>query len=116
MHAHSGWRTASVRNQRRERAGMEEQRQRTKPHRISLDKRSHAVISGVDDVISFDEKEVILETTLGRLTVKGEDMKVSRLTVEQGEVEIGGRMDSLVYSDSRGRKAQGESFLGRLFK
>ena len=95
---------------------MEEQRQRTKPHRISLDKRSHAVIRGVDDVISFDEKEVILETTLGRLTVKGEDMKVSRLTVEQGEVEIGGRMDSLVYSDSRGRKAQGESFLGRLFK
>ena len=70
----------------------------------------------MDDVISFDEKEVILETTLGRLTVKGEDMKVSRLTVEQGEVEIGGRMDSLVYSDSRGRKAQGESFLGRLFK
>ena len=80
---------------------MEEQRQRTKPHRISLDKRSYAVI---------------LETTLGRLTVKGEDMKVSRLTVEQGEVEIGGRVDSLVYSESRGRKAQGESFLGRLFK
>ena len=43
-------------------------------------------------------------------------MKVSRLTVEQGEVEIGGRVDSLVYSESRGRKAQGESFLGRLFK
>ncbi len=95
---------------------MEEQRQRTKPHKMTLDKRAYAVISGVDDVISFDEKEIILETTLGRLTIKGEDMKVSRLTVEQGEVEIGGRMDSFVYSESRGRKAQGESFLGRLFK
>ena len=95
---------------------MEEQRQRTKPHKMTLDKRAYAVISGVEDVISFDEKEIILETTLGRLTIKGEDMKVSRLTVEQGEVEIGGRMDSFVYSESRGRKAQGESFLGRLFK
>ena len=95
---------------------MEEQRQRMRPHKVALDKRAYALISGVEDVISFDEKEVILETTLGRLTVKGEDLKVSRLTVEQGEVEIGGRMDSFVYSESRGRKAQGESFLGRLFK
>ncbi|MCD2492223.1 sporulation protein YabP [Lacrimispora sp. NSJ-141] len=95
---------------------MEEQRQRAKPHKVMLDKRAHAMISGVQEVVSFDEKEVILETEQGTLTIKGEDLKVSRLTVEQGEVDIGGRMDSFVYSESRGRKAQGESFLGRLFK
>ena len=81
-----------------------------------LDKRAHAMISGVNEVVSFDEKEVILETELGTLTVRGEDLKVSRLTVEQGEVDIGGRMDSFAYSENRGKKAQGESFLGRLFK
>ena len=95
---------------------MEEQRQRAKPHKVMLDKRAHAMISGVQEVVSVDEKEVILETEQGTLTIKGEDLKVSRLTVEQGEVDIGGRMDSFVYSESRGRKAQGESFLGRLFK
>ena len=47
---------------------MEEQRQRAKPHKIMLDKRAHAMISGVREVISFDEKEVVLETELGRLS------------------------------------------------
>lgn len=95
---------------------MEEQRQRPKPHKVMVDKRAHAMISGVHEVVSFDEKEVILETEQGTLTIKGEDLKVSRLTVEQGEVDIGGRMDSLVYSESRMKRNQGESFLGRLFK
>ena len=95
---------------------MEEQRQRAKPHKIMLDKRTHAMISGVREVISFDEKEVVLETELGTLSIRGEDLKVSRLTVEQGEVDIGGRMDSFIYTESRGKKAQGESFFGRLFK
>ena len=95
---------------------MEEQRQRVKPHKVMIDKRAHAMISGVHEVVSFDEKEVILETEQGTLTIKGEDLKVSRLTVEQGEVDIGGRMDSLVYSESRMKKNQGESFLSRLFK
>ncbi len=95
---------------------MEEQRQRAKPHKIMLDKRAHAMISGVREVISFDEKEVVLETELGTLSIRGEDLKVSRLTVEQGEVDIGGRMDSFIYTENRGKKAQGESFFGRLFK
>ncbi len=95
---------------------MEEQRQRVKPHKVMLDKRAHAMISGVEEVVSFDDREVVLETSQGTLTVKGEGLKVSRLTVEQGEVDIGGRMDSFVYTESRGRKAQGESFLSRLFK
>ena len=41
---------------------MEEQRQRIKAHKMMVDKRSNAMISGVDDVVSFDEKTVILET------------------------------------------------------
>ncbi len=95
---------------------MEEQKQRIKPHKVMVDKRAMAMISGVEEVVSFDEKEVILETSQGTLTIKGEDLKVSRLTVEQGEVDIGGRLDSFVYTENRNRRAQGESFLSRLFK
>jgi len=95
---------------------MEEIRTRVKPHKIMLDKRTHAMISGVEEVISFDEKEVVLETGQGLLSIKGDGLKVSRLTVEQGEVEIGGRMDGFTYMESRGKKVQGESWLSRLFK
>ena len=95
---------------------MEEQRQRIKAHKMMVDKRSNAMISGVDDVVSFDEKTVILETTLGLLTIKGEELKVNRLTVEQGEVELGGRMDSFVHTEGHGRSRQGESIWSRLFK
>ena len=95
---------------------MEEPRQRAKPHRITADKRAHAMISGVEEVISFDDREVVLETSQGTLTIKGEGLKVSRLTVEQGEVDIGGRMDSFAYTESRGKGAQGESLLSRLFR
>ena len=74
------------------------------------------MISGVEEVISFDDREVVLETSQGTLTIKGEGLKVSRLTVEQGEVDIGGRMDSFAYTESRGKRAQGESLLSRLFR
>ena len=49
------------------------------------------------------------------LTVKGDDLKVNRLTVEQGEVDIGGRVDSFSYAQIRERRGQGESFFSRLF-
>ena len=52
-------------------------------------------ITGVEDVISFDTKEVLLETTMGILTIKGEDLKVNRLSIEKGELEIEGTVDSM---------------------
>ena len=73
---------------------MEEQKQKSmKPHKVMLDRRAMAMISGV----------------------KGDDLKVNRLTVEQGEVDIGGRVDSFSYAQIRERRGQGESFFSRLF-
>lgn len=54
-------------------------------------------ITGVEDVISFDTKEVLLETTMGILTIKGEDLKVNRLSIEKGELEIEGTVDSMIF-------------------
>lgn len=95
---------------------MEEQKQKSmKPHKVMLDRRAMAMISGVTEVVSFDENEIVLETSQGTLTVKGDDLKVNRLTVEQGEVDIGGRVDSFSYAQIRERRGQGESFFSRLF-
>ena len=88
-----------------------------KSHKISLFNRSSGIISGVKEVISFDPNEIILDTEQGMLMVKGSDLHVNRLTLEKGEVDLSGKIDSIQYSDvNKGKGSQGESLLGRLFK
>lgn len=86
------------------------------PHRLMLLNRETATISGVKDVLAFDVSEILLETTEGMLSVKGSDLHVNRLTLEKGEVDVTGKIDSLTYSEVSGFKKPGESFLNRLFR
>lgn len=86
-----------------------------KTHRAVLNNRRNALFSGVVDVISFDLSEILLETELGMLHVKGKDLHVNRLTVEKGEVDVEGRIDSLVYTDVGDFERGNQSLLGRLF-
>lgn len=68
-----------------------------RPHRLMMQNRSALSITGIRDVVSFDENQVILDTDMGLLTMKGKDLHVSRLTLEKGEVDVDGTVDSLVY-------------------
>jgi sporulation protein YabP len=95
---------------------MEEKLQNTlKGHKLNINARKTAMITGVNDVLSFDAGEVLLQTEQGVLMIRGSELHVNRLTLEKGEVDIDGRIDSLTYSDAVGGKS-GESLLGRLFK
>ena len=85
-------------------------------HKFMLTNRRTCLVSGVCDVLSFDLTEILLETDQGMLMIKGSDMHVNRLTLEKGEVDIEGKIDSLTYSDVTGYGGKGESLLGRLFK
>ncbi len=85
-------------------------------HKIMISNRKSGVLNGVIDVLSFDVGEILLETELGMLMIKGNDLHVNRLTLEKGEIDIEGKIDSLTYSDVKSSAKQNESFLGRLFK
>lgn len=85
-------------------------------HKLTLTNRGALVIGGVVDVISFDLNEVLLETEAGMLTIKGQDLHVNRLTLEKGEVDISGTVDSLLYSDISNYGQKAESFFARLFQ
>ena len=87
-----------------------------KQHKVIISNRKVCNITGVLDVISFDIKEVLLETEQGLLTIHGNDLHVSRLALDKGEADLDGRIDSMQYSDSTSYKAKGESLLNRLFK
>ena len=84
-------------------------------HKIVLNNRNLGNLTGILDVISFDENTIVLDTDMGLLTIKGKDLHVNRLSLEKGEIDIEGRTDSLVYSAGGGAKS-GESFFAKLFK
>lgn len=87
-----------------------------KSHKISMSDRRVCEISGVKDVLSFDIREVLLETEQGMLTLKGDNLHVSRLSLDQGEVDVDGRIDSLAYSEVTGLGQKGESFFAKMFR
>ena len=75
-------------------------------HKVSLSNRRTCNLTGVVDVLSFDLNEMI----------KGSELHVNRLTLEKGEVDIDGKVDSFTYSEQAGMGGKGESLLSRLFK
>ena len=85
-------------------------------HRLELYNREKGKMTGILDVISFDEHVITLETDLGLLTIRGKELHVSRLTLEKGEIDLEGRVDSLVYSSGEAVKKSGQSWLVHLFK
>ena len=67
-------------------------------------------------LVSFDENQVVMDTDLGLLTLKGKDLHVSRLSVEKGEVDVTGTVDSMAYSSNEAYRKAGQSFFVRLFR
>lgn len=83
---------------------------------IILENREKLTISGVLDVLSFDDQIVILETDLGLLTVKGENLRINKLSLDTTEVIVEGTISNLSYSDKNLDKKSSGSFLGKIFK
>ncbi len=87
-----------------------------KQHKVTMTNRQMCTITGVKDVLAFDVREVMLETEQGMLSIKGDDLHVSRLSLDLGEVDVDGRVDSFVYSDASGMGHKGESLFTKLFR
>ena len=82
---------------------------------IILENREKLTLSGVLDVLSFDDQVVILETELGMLTVKGQNLKITKLSLDTADVIIEGDIINLAYSEKSLDK-KGSSIMSKLFK
>ena len=93
-----------------------EEKQILKAHKLVLNNRKTCVMTGILDVLAFDLNEILLETEQGVLVIKGKDLHVNRLSLEKGEVDVTGQIDSCIYSDVQAAKKKDENFFVKLFK
>lgn len=82
---------------------------------LVLENREKLSISGVNDVLSFDDQIVILETGLGLLTIKGENLRINKLSIDSEEVIIEGSINNLMYSE-KDIERKNTTLLGKIFK
>ena len=80
---------------------------------IRLFSREKLDVSGVVDVIRFDDICVVLQTRCGELTIDGKNIKISVLDTEKGVVSLDGTIDAIYYSDDNKKEKRG--FFGKLF-
>lgn len=86
-----------------------------KKSNLNLENRNKLILSGVVEVISFDDKTIILDTSLGTLTTKGENLKMQKLDVQNGDVIIVGHVNSCVYTTTESKKDK-DSIIAKLFR
>lgn len=82
-----------------------------KSHSLSMENREKLSISGVEDVSGFDENLVVLRTSMGALTVRGEGLHIGRIDLDSGSLELSGKIQELCYDES----ASSHSLWSRLF-
>ncbi|MDI7248386.1 MAG: sporulation protein YabP [Bacillota bacterium] len=83
-------------------------------HRVIVTERETITVDGVNNVESFDDQEVVLETTAGMLMLRGKEFHIKQLNLDEGNLTIEGYLAGLEYAEEMGKKAR--SFLGRLLK
>lgn len=79
-------------------------------HVVTITNREHVSIGGVIHVDSFDDQEIVVDTDLGTLNLKGEDLHIKQLNLDDGYLEVEGVVNSVTYSlrpKGRGEKAKG---------
>lgn len=84
-------------------------------HRLLMDGRKKVEVTGVLDLLVFDETEVIMETSEGMLSIRGADLHMSSLNLDQGQVGLAGEVSEVVYDEVVGSK-KGPGLMNRLFR
>lgn len=77
----------------------DEAKQNAKPHSLNIENRTKLSLSGVDDVSGFDENTIILTTSLGDLTVRGDGLHIDRIDLNIGQLEVQGHIRELSYDE-----------------
>ena len=82
--------------------------EQVKKHRIEITDRANVSITGVSDVINFDESSVVLDTSAGILSIDGQELHIVSLNVDSGEISVSGSsINGIIYPQSFGKASGG---------
>lgn len=87
-----------------------------KKHTLSLVDRERLTLSGVKEVFSFDETLIELETSKGYLNIRGEDLHIIKMNIDEGDIIIEGNVSDMSYHDNQGAGKKKGSMISKLFK
>jgi sporulation protein YabP len=85
-------------------------------HEVRVLNREQVSINAVRHVESFDDEEVVLDTELGSLTLKGEELHMKQLNLDAGTLVVEGVINSLIYGQRRNVKGRSRGFIDRLLR
>ena len=85
-------------------------------HCVNLEQRENIFISGVNDVISFNEDMIVIDTKMGVLVIGGQNLHVNKLNLDDGELSVDGEINSLSYENESGFNKNKTSFFSKIFK
>ena len=86
-----------------------------KKSNLMLENRKRLIINGVIEVINFNDSQILLNTDVGTMIVKGQELKMNKLDVQNGDVIITGKVDSCVYTNDKSKDKK-DSIISRLFR
>lgn len=69
------------------------------PHTVQMDRRKQALITGVKDVSSFHETEIVLKIEDATMVIGGQNLHIGRLLLDDGKLDISGQIDSISYEN-----------------
>ena len=90
------------------------QEQVRKNHTLILENRGLLTVSGLTDIDRFDEREIVIFTEQGELSITGRELHIRSISIEQGDLTVEGEIWGLLYGDKDKRAPL--TALGRLFR
>ena len=85
-------------------------------HQLTVSDRKQIMLTGIKKINSFDNEEFLMETNMGYIVIKGEELEIVKLDTYQGNVMIKGKVNSLTYADSANKKNKEDGLFNKLFK
>ena len=92
--------------------GKVQSKSQAKDHTLTLENRAKLFLNGIEEVVSFDERTVVLNTALGAMSIEGEGLHILSLSLENGHVTVEGHIDAIFYENRTEKVKRG--FFSRL--
>lgn len=83
-------------------------------HSITVNDRRHSELTGIDDVLSFDDNSITMHSSLGDMVIEGEELKIDNFSADKGILSVSGKVNGVYYFGEDDRKRSGSK--KRIFK